>query len=57
LPTGDTSGRSDDAAPPGYAGYRFPPAVSGHAVWRSFRFARSDRDVEELLAARGVVLT
>ncbi len=37
--------------------HRFPPAISGHAVWRSFRFARSYRDVEELLAERGVVLT
>jgi len=26
-------------------------------VWRSCRFARSDRDVAERLAARGVVVT
>ncbi len=36
---------------------RFPPAIIAHAVWRSFRFARSDRDVEELLAERGVLVT
>ncbi len=47
----------DDAVSPGYAGYRFPPAVIGHAVWRSFRFALSYRDVEELLAERGVIVT
>ena len=47
----------DDVAAPTYAGYRFPAEIIGHAVWRSFRFALSYRDVEELLAARGVVVT
>jgi len=36
---------------------RFPPEISAHAVWRSCRFARSDRDVAALLAARGVIVT
>lgn len=36
---------------------RFPPAISGHTVGLSFRFARSYRDVEELLAERGVRVT
>jgi len=36
---------------------RFPPAIIGHAVWLYFRFALSYRDVEELLAERGVLLT
>jgi len=44
-------------APPSYAGYRFPPAIISHAVWRYFRFALSYRDVEELLAERGVIVT
>ncbi len=48
---------NDDVAAPMYAGYRFPAAIIAHAVWRYFRFARSYRDVEELLAERGVVLT
>ncbi len=48
---------SDEVVPADYAGYRFPPEVIGHAVWLYFRFARSYRDVEELLAERGVVLT
>jgi len=42
---------------PSYAGYRFPPAIIGHAVWVYCRFALSYRDVAELLAARGVILT
>ncbi len=40
-----------------YKRHRFPPASIGHAVWLSFRFARSYRDVEELLAERGVIVT
>jgi len=40
-----------------YKRHRFPPAIIGHAVWLYFRFALSYRDVEELLAERGVVLT
>ncbi len=35
----------------------YPAEIIGHAVWLYFRFALSDRDVEELLAARGVVVT
>ena len=46
----------DNVLPPIYAGYRFPAAIIAHAVWLYFRFARSDRDVAELLAARGVIL-
>ena len=48
---------TDDVAAPTYAGYRFPAESIGHAVWRSFRFARSYRDVAELLAERGVIVT
>ncbi len=36
---------------------RFPPEIIAHAVWLSFRFALSYRDVDELLAERGVLLT
>ncbi len=53
----DTCGMNDEVAAPTYAGYRFPAASSGHAVWRSFRFALRYRDVAELLAARGVIVT
>jgi putative transposase len=39
---------------PLYRGYRFPGEIISHAVWLYFRFALSHRDVEELLAERGV---
>ncbi len=42
---------------PDYKGYRFPPEIIGHAVWLYFRFSLSFRDVEELLAQRGIVVT
>jgi len=42
---------------PSYTGHRFPPAISAHAVWLYFRFALSYRDVEELLAEHGVIVT
>ncbi len=29
----------DEVAAPTYAGYRFPAAIIGHAVWRYCRFA------------------
>ena len=37
-----------------YARHRFPPEVIRHAVWLSLRFTLSYRDVEELLAERGL---
>ena len=40
-----------------YKRHRFPPEIISHAVWLYFRFALSYRDVEELLAERGVFLT
>src|SRR4051794_4264381 len=40
-----------------YAGYRFPAEVISHAVWLYFRFPLSLRMVEELLAARGIVVS
>src|SRR3712207_9584914 len=40
-----------------YKRHRFPAEIISHCVWLYFRFSLSYRDVEELLAARGVVLT
>ena len=40
-----------------YKGYRYPIEIIGHAVWLYHRFALSLRDVEELMLARGVVVT
>ena len=40
-----------------YSGYRFPREVISHSVWLYHRFALSFRDVEELLAKRGVIVS
>jgi putative transposase len=40
-----------------YAGYRFPPEVISHAIWLYFRFPLSLRMVEEMLAARGILVS
>ncbi len=37
-----------------FAGHRFPPELIRHAVWLYLRFTLSFRDVEDLLAERGV---
>ncbi len=42
---------------PDSKGSRFPPEIISHAVWLSFRFSLRFRDVEELLAQRGMILT
>ncbi len=40
-----------------YHGYRFPPEIIRHAVWLYHRFCLSYRDVEDLLAERGIVVS
>ena len=40
-----------------YHGHRFPPAVISDAIWAYHRFCLSLRDVEELLAQRGVIVS
>ena len=40
-----------------YAGYRFPPEVIHQAIWLYLRFTLSFRDVEDLLAERGIVVS
>lgn len=40
-----------------YAGYRYPAQIISHAVWLYHHFTLSFRDIEELLAARGVVVS
>jgi len=42
------------ARDPLYRGERFPAEIISHAVWLYYRFHLSHRDVEELLAERGV---
>jgi putative transposase len=40
-----------------YVGYRFPREIISHAVWLYFRFPLGLRMVEELLAARGIIVS
>src|SRR5580700_6716717 len=40
-----------------YGGYRFPAAIISPALWLYFRFPLGLRMVEELLAARGIIVS
>src|SRR5262245_27887652 len=40
-----------------YRGFRFPKAIIQHAIWLYLRFTLSLRDVEELLAERGIFVS
>jgi putative transposase len=40
-----------------YKRYRFPPAIIQYAVWLYYRFNVSHRDIEDLLAQRGISVT
>ena len=40
-----------------YPRHRFPAEIISHSVWLYFRFALSFRDVEEILAMRGVAVS
>ena len=42
---------------PSYYGFRFPPEIISHAVWLYHRFCLSFRDVEDLLAERGILVS
>ena len=42
---------------PDYRGYRFPREIIARAVWLYHRFTLSFRDVEDLLAERGIVVS
>jgi putative transposase len=48
---------SPPAAKSPYAGHRFPAEVISQAVWLYFRFPLGLRMVEEMLAARGIVVS
>jgi len=37
-----------------YKRHRFPPVIIQHAVWLYLRFTLSYRDVEDLMAERGI---
>jgi len=40
-----------------YKRYRFPPAIIQYAVWLYYRFNLSHRDIEDLLAERGITVS
>jgi len=40
-----------------YYGHRFLPDIISHTVWLYHRFTLSFRDIEDLLAERGITLT
>ncbi len=40
-----------------YRGYRFPPEIIQQAIWLYLRFTLSLRDVEDLLAERGIMVS
>ena len=40
-----------------YSGYRFPPEIIHKAIWLYLRFTLSFRDVEDLLAERGIAIS
>ena len=39
---------------PNYRGYRFPAEIISYPVWLYYRFSLSFRDIEDLLAQRGI---
>jgi putative transposase len=45
------------AATASYRGHRFPVEIINHCVWLYFRFPLRFREVEELMLARGIVLS
>ena len=40
-----------------YSGYRFPPEIIQQTIWLYVRFTLSFRDVEDLLAERGIIIS
>lgn len=40
-----------------YSGYRFPRAIIHQSIWLYFRITPSLRDVEDLLARRGILVS
>ena len=40
-----------------YKRYRFPPEIIQYAIWLSFQINHSHRNIEDLLAQRGIIVT
>lgn len=45
------------AVAPSYKGFRYPVEIISHCVWLYHRFPLSFREVEEMMLARGVVIS
>src|ERR687893_2111736 len=45
------------AVAPSYKGFRYPVEVIGHCVWLYHRFPLSFREIEEMMLARGIILS
>ncbi len=46
-----------DATPSPNRGHRFPVEIISHCVWLYYRFPLSLRDVQEMMAERGVIVS
>ena len=42
---------------PRLKGHRFPRSIISYSVWAYYRFSLSLRDVEDLMAERGIVVS
>jgi putative transposase len=40
-----------------YCGFRYAREMISHLLWLYFRFSLSFRDIEDLMASRGVIVT
>ena len=56
LPLSDFSDNIDGTKI-SYSGYRFPSEIIQQVIWLYVRFTLSFRDVEDLLAERGIVVS
>jgi len=43
--------------PNSYHGYRYPAEIISHAVWLYQRFTLSFRDIDDLFAERGIIVS
>jgi putative transposase len=57
LPLGDFIRNPSMMTEISYSGYRFPPEIIQQAIWLYLRFTLSFRDVEDLLAERGILVS
>jgi putative transposase len=42
---------------PSYKGFRFPAEIIGHCVWLYYRFPLSFREIQEMMAQRGIIVS